>query len=60
MEKDKLWEKCMDMLIEIENQYGMGKVRKVARQLWEQKILDTDTYSLLLFDELKISVKISG
>ena len=48
----KMWEKCMDLLMEVERQWGMKKVRKVARQLWEAKLLDSKTYELLLFDNV--------
>lgn len=48
----KMWEKCMDLLIEVEGQCGMSKVRKVARQLFEAKLLDLITYELLLFDDV--------
>lgn len=49
----KMWEKCIDLLMEVERQGGMGKVREVARQLWEAKLLDAITYELLLFDEIR-------
>lgn len=49
----KMWEKCMDLLMEVERQCGMGKVRGVARQLWEAKLLDAITYELLLFDDIR-------
>ena len=49
----KMWEKCMDLLMEVERQCGMEKVRKVARQLWEAKLLDEITYELLLFDNIR-------
>ena len=49
----KMWEKCMDLLMEVERQCGMEKVRKVARQLWEAKLLDAMTYELLLFDNIR-------
>lgn len=49
----KMWGRCMDLLMEVERQYGMKKVRKVARQLWEAKLLDALTYELLLFDEIR-------
>lgn len=48
----KMWERCMDLLMEVERQCGMEKVRKVARQLWEAKLLDALTYELLLFDNI--------
>lgn len=49
----KMWERCMDLLMEVERQSGMEKVRKVARQLWEAKLLDATTYELLLFDDIR-------
>ena len=49
----KMWERCMDLLMEVERQCGMEKVRKVARQLWEAKLLDAMTYELLLFDDIR-------
>ena len=49
----KMWERCMDLLMEVERQCGMEKVRKVARQLWEAKLLDATTYELLLFDDIR-------
>ncbi len=49
----KMWERCMDLLMEVERQCGMEKVRKVARQLWEAKLLDAVTYELLLFDDIR-------
>lgn len=49
----KMWERCMDLLMEVERQCGMEKVRKVARQLWEAKLLDAITYELLLFDDIR-------
>lgn len=49
----KIWEKCMDLLMEVERQCGMEKVRKVARQLWEAKLLDLQTYELLLWDNIR-------
>lgn len=49
----KMWERCMDLLMEVERQCGMEKVRKVARQLWEAKLLDLRTYELLLFDDIR-------
>lgn len=49
----KMWEKCMDLLMEVERQCGMEKVRKVARQLWEAKLLDAITYELLLWDNIR-------
>lgn len=48
----KMWERCMDLLMEVDRQCGMEKVRKVARQLWEAKLLDAQTYELLLFDDI--------
>lgn len=42
----------MDLLMEVERQCGMEKVRKVARQLWEAKLLDEVTYELLLWDDI--------
>lgn len=48
----KMWERCMDLLMEVERQCGMEKVREVARQLWEAKLLDEQTYELLLFDSV--------
>ena len=47
-----MWNKCMDLLMEVERQYGMEKVRKVAKQLFEAKLLDLRTYELLLFDDI--------
>ena len=49
----KMWERCMDLLMEVERQCGMEKVRKVARQLWEAKLLDLQTYELLLWDNIR-------
>lgn len=49
----EMWEKCMDLLMEVERQCGMEKVRKVARQLWEAKLLDLQTYELLLWDNIR-------
>ncbi len=49
----KMWERCVDLLMEVERQCGMEKVRKVARQLWEAKLLDAVTYELLLFDDIR-------
>lgn len=49
----KMWEQCMDLLMEVERQWGMEKVRKVARQLFEAKLLDAQTYQLLLFDNIR-------
>lgn len=49
----KMWERCMDLLMEVERQCGMEKVRKVARQLWEAKLLDALTYELLLWDNIR-------
>lgn len=49
----KMWEKCMDLLMEVERQCGMEKVRKVARQLWEAKLLDERTYQLILWDNVR-------
>ncbi len=48
----KMWEKCMDLLMEVERQCGMEKVREVAGQLWEAKLLDEITYELLLWDNI--------
>lgn len=48
-----MWNKCMDLLMEVERQYGMKKVRKVARQLFEAKLLDARTYELILFDDIR-------
>lgn len=49
----KMWERCMDLLMEVERQCGMEKVRKVARQLFEAKLLDLQTYELLLWDNIR-------
>lgn len=49
----KMWERCMDLLMEVERQCGMEKVRKVACQLWEARLLDAMTYELLLFDNIR-------
>lgn len=49
----KMWERCMDLLMEVERRWGMEKVRKVARQLFEAKLLDAQTYQLLLFDNIR-------
>lgn len=49
----KMWERCMDLLMEVERQCGMEKVRKVARRLWEAKLLDLQTYELLLWDNIR-------
>lgn len=49
----KMWEQCMELLMEVERQWGMEKVRKVARQLFEAKLLDARTYQLLLFDNIR-------
>lgn len=49
----KMWERCMDLLMEVERQCGMTKVRKVARQLWEAKLLDAQTYELILWDNIR-------
>ncbi len=49
----KMWEQCMELLMEVERQWGMEKVRKVARQLFEAKLLDLQTYELLLWDNIR-------
>lgn len=45
-----MWNRCMDLLMEIERQYGMEKVRQVATFLWGVGLLDKRTLDLLQND----------
>lgn len=45
-----MWNRCMDLLMEIERQCGMEKVRQVATFLWGVGLLDKRTLDLLQND----------
>lgn len=45
-----MWNRCMDLLMEVERQYGMEKVRQVATFLWGVGLLDKRTLDLLQND----------
>lgn len=55
--KKAVWNKSMDLLMEVERQYGMEKVKQVATALWSMGFLDARTLDLLKNDVVTSEIR---
>lgn len=55
--KKVMWDKSMDLLMEVERQHGMEKVKQVATALWGMGFLDARTLDLLKNDVVTSEIR---
>ena len=55
--KKAMWNKSMDLLMEVERQYGMEKVKQAATALWSMGFLDARTLDLLKNDVVTSEIR---
>ena len=55
--KKAMWNKSMDLLMEVERQHGMEKVKQVATFLWSMGFLDARTLDLMKNDVVTSEIR---